>query len=81
MEDYQAMMKKNYKFSQRRKIQDTFMDPNMVHTNVNGMILWLIGDKTSLVDRLVSFIIWQVIKYREICFKYNQYLKKLYFHM
>ena len=53
MEDYQAMMKKNYKFSQKRKIQDTFMDPNMVHTNVNGMLLWLIGDETSLVDRLV----------------------------
>ena len=27
------------------------------------------------------FIIWQVMKYREICIKYNQYLKKLYFHM
>ena len=27
------------------------------------------------------FIIWQVMKYREICTKYNQYLKKLYFHM
>ena len=28
-----------------------------------------------------DFIIWQVMKYREICMKYNQYLKKLYFHM
>ena len=28
-----------------------------------------------------TFIIWQVMKYREICIKYNQYLKKLYFHM
>ena len=30
---------------------------------------------------LFLFIIWQVMKYREICIKYNQYLKKLYFHM
>ena len=28
-----------------------------------------------------TFILWQVIKYREICIKYNQYLKKLYSHM
>ena len=30
---------------------------------------------------ITLFIIWQVMKYREICIKYNQYLKKLYFHM
>ena len=30
---------------------------------------------------IYMFIIWQVMKYREICIKYNQYLKKLYFHM
>ena len=33
------------------------------------------------VSALSTFIIWQVMKYREICIKYNQYLKKLYFHM
>ena len=32
-------------------------------------------------NALLHFIIWQVTKYREICIKYNQYLKKLYFHM
>ena len=30
---------------------------------------------------IITFIISQVMKYREICIKYNQYLKKLYFHM
>ena len=30
---------------------------------------------------MTLFIIWQVMKYREICIRYNQYLKKLYFHM
>ena len=36
----------------------------------------------SEVIQIIGFInIWQVMKYREICIKYNQYLKKLYFHM
>ena len=35
----------------------------------------------SLSEVKFFFIIWQVMKYREICIKYNQYLKKLYFHM
>ena len=60
MEDYQAMMKKkNYRYSHKRNIQDTFMDPNMVHTDVNGLCLWLVGDETSLADRLFSFSIFE----------------------
>ena len=40
------------------------------------------GSRTIRTEvRELSFIIWQVMKYREICIKYNQYLKKLYFHM
>ena len=35
----------------------------------------------SLSEVNFFFIIWQVMKYREICIKYDQYLKKLYFHM
>ena len=41
----------------------------------------VIGSVTLLIDMIDCFIIWQVMKYREICIKYNQYLKKLYFHM
>ena len=41
----------------------------------------VIGVTTLLIDMIGCFIIWQVMKYREICIKYNQYLKKLYFHM
>ena len=35
----------------------------------------------SLSEVKIFFILWQVMKYREIRIKYNQYLKKLYFHM
>ena len=35
----------------------------------------------SLSEVKKNFIIWQVMKYREICIKYNQYLKKLFSHV
>ena len=38
-------------------------------------------DVCEIVCACDTFIIWQVMKYREICIRYNQYLKKLYFHM
>ena len=33
--------------------------------------------KKLAVSYIVNFIIWQVMKYREICIRYNQYLKNV----
>ena len=48
-----------------RKLYSTKI-PGMVHQGL-------------LAPQHLIFIIWQVMKYREICIKYNQYLKKVIF--